>query len=49
MMIITLAPEKIDSALEWGRTLVTEKSIVSYSISDTTLEDVYIDLIKKGA
>lgn len=48
-MTVTLAPEKVDSALEWGRTLVAEKSISSYSISDTTLEDVYIDLIKKGA
>lgn len=49
ILTVTLSPDKLESAIALGRNLVAQKLVNSYSVSDTTLEDVYIDFIEKGA
>jgi ABC-2 type transport system ATP-binding protein len=49
-LIFSLNPSKVSSTIDWAKNQTDKGFIIDYSLSPTTIEDVYIELTsKKGA
>ncbi|WCF10930.1 ABC transporter ATP-binding protein [Paenibacillus thiaminolyticus] len=46
--VFSVKPDSVPDVIEWARNKVDEGEIMDYSLSPTTLEDVYVELTSKG-
>ncbi|MGG4394065.1 ABC transporter ATP-binding protein [Paenibacillus thiaminolyticus] len=46
--VFSVKPDSVLDVIEWARNKVDEGEIMDYSLSPTTLEDVYVELTSKG-
>lgn len=46
--VFSVNPDSVPDVIEWARNKVDEGEIMDYSLSPTTLEDVYVELTSKG-
>ncbi|MCT1577812.1 ABC transporter ATP-binding protein [Oceanobacillus kimchii] len=46
-LIFSLDPSKVSSTIDWAKNLTDKGLVIDYSLSPTTIEDVYIELTSK--